>query len=107
MSVGVPRGSPRFSPRALKSLAAGVAVLVVLALAGAHLAARQIESRLLAALGPRASVGGVSVGLTRVVVTDLRVASAGGGAWPVADELRAASREVRPGLRSPWSATTR
>lgn len=103
MSVGVPRLSPRFSPRALKSLAAGVAVLAVLALAGAHLAARQIESRLLAALGPRASVGGVSVGLTRVVVTDLRVASAGGGAWPVADELRAASLEVRPGLRSLWS----
>ena len=90
--------------RLFRLLAIASATLAVAGLVAAHVAARQIESRLVAALGPRASVGGVSVGLASVTVTDLRIASAGRAAWPADDELRAAELVVRPGLRSLWSA---
>ena len=76
-----------------------LALLAGAVLAGLHLAARQVESRLLTALGPRASVGAVSVGLATVTVRDLRIAGAPNGAWPVPDELRAAEVVVQPGLR--------
>jgi hypothetical protein len=77
-------------------------VLAIAGLVASHVAARLIESRLLDALGPRASVGDISVGLTSVTVHDLRIAGVH-GAWPVDDELRAAELSVRPGLRSLWS----
>ncbi len=83
-----------------------LALLAALVAAGLHVAARQVESRLLSALGPRASVGAVTVGLATVTVRDLRIAGAAQGAWPVPDEFHAAEVVVRPGLRGLLSGIT-
>jgi hypothetical protein len=90
-------------PRLPLVLAASFAVLAGAGLVASHVAARLIESRLLDALGPRATLSTVSVGLASITVHDLRIAGQR-GAWPVDDEVRAAELTVRPGLRSLWSA---
>jgi uncharacterized protein YhdP len=79
-------------------------VLALLLIAGLHLAARQLQSRIESALGPRATVGAVDVGWTGVELHALRVKAATG--WPADDELRADHVRVAPDLRSlfggPW-----
>ena len=87
------------------AIAAGVVVaLVVLVLVGRALAVRQLQSRVEAALGPRASFGAIDAGWNGIDVLDLRVKSAAG--WPAADELRATRVHIVPDLRSlfggPW-----
>ncbi len=78
------------------------AALAVLAIAGLHLAAGRLEAALREALGPRATIGAVSLGLTGVEVQDLRIRAAP-GAWPAQDELVAQRVRLRPGLASLWS----
>ncbi len=79
-----------------------VAVLAAVVLGGLRLGASRLEAALHDALGPRASVGAVSLGLTGVQISDLRIAAAPGG-WPAADELVARRVHVRPALSSLWS----
>ncbi|MGD9831514.1 MAG: DUF748 domain-containing protein [Piscinibacter sp.] len=79
-----------------------VAVLAVAAVGGLRLAAGRLESALAEALGPRASIGQVRIGLTGVQVTDLRIRAAP-GAWPATDELVARRVNLRPALSSLWS----
>ncbi len=74
----------------------------MLAIVGLHLAAGRLEAALREALGPRASIGAVSLGLTGVEVQDLRIRAAA-GAWPAQDELVAQRVRLRPGLASLWS----
>ncbi len=83
-------------------LLAALATLVLMALAGLHLAAGRLEAALRDALGPRASIGAVHLGLAGVVVENLRIQAAP-GAWPAADELVARRVRLRPGLASLWS----
>ena len=93
--------------RTQRRLAFAVAVLVAipLILLGAlHLAARQLQAQVLAALGPRASVEAIDLGWTGVTVRGLRIQAAPG--WPAPDELRATRLHIVPDLRSltggPW-----
>ncbi len=79
------------------------AVLAVSIFGGLRLAAGRLEAALRDALGPRASIGAVSIGLTGVQVSDLRIAAAP-GAWPAADELVARRVHLRPALASLWSS---
>jgi hypothetical protein len=82
-----------------------VAVVVVIAvglIVGLRVAAGRLEAALHDALGPRASIGAVRLGLTGVEVDDLRIRAVP-GAWPAADELVARRVHLRPGLASLWS----
>ena len=79
-----------------------VAVLAAAALGGLRLGASRLEAALHDALGPRASIGSVSIGLTGVQITELRIRAAP-GAWPAADELVARRVHLRPSLSSLWS----
>lgn len=76
-----------------------LAALVVGAL---RLASGRIEAALHEALGPRARIGAVRIGLTGLEVQDLRIAAAA-GAWPAADELVARRVHLRPSLATLWS----
>jgi len=87
--------------RRIALIAAALAALVVLILVGLRIAAGQLEAGLREALGPRASIGSVRLGLTGVEVTELRIRSAQG--WPAADELVARRVHLRPGLATLWS----
>lgn len=78
-----------------------LAALAVIAVAGLHLAAGRLEAALRDALGPRATLGAVRLGLTGVEVSDLRIAGAPG--WPSPDELVAKRVHLRPGLATLWS----
>lgn len=86
-------------------LVAALLVLLALAfagLAGLRIAARQLEAVLESALGPRASVGAVTLGWSGLQIDELRI-RAEPGAWPAADELRAARVTLSPSLASLWS----
>lgn len=91
-------------PRRLAIAASALIALTLLALIGLHLAVRQLQSRMTASLGPRASVGAIDPGWTGIDIVDLRIAAAPG--WPAQDELRARRVHVVPDLRSlfggPW-----
>jgi hypothetical protein len=76
--------------------------LVVSAVVGQRIAVRQLRAGIEAALGPRASVGAVTIGLTGVELRDLRIRGVR-GAWPAEDELRAQRVHLRPGLATLWS----
>jgi hypothetical protein len=86
-------------------VAAGVLIAVALLVFGAlRLAVSQLQSRIVGALGPRASVGAIQAHASGVDVLDLRIRAAPG--WPAEDELRATRVRVVPDLRSlfggPW-----
>lgn len=87
--------------RRIALIAAALAALVIAALVGLRIAAGQLEAGLREALGPRASIGALRLGLTGVEVTDLRIRSSQG--WPAADELVAQRVHLRPGLATLWS----
>lgn len=75
------------------------AALLLAALAFAyHLAVQRLNGALLQALGPRATVGAIELGLTGLTVRDLRIAAAPG--WPADEELHAGRVRVRPDLAS-------
>lgn len=82
-----------------------LAALLLLLVAGPYLAAWQLQTRIEAALGPRATLGGISIGWSgSVELRELRIQAAPG--WPAEDELRANRVHIRPDLRSllggPW-----
>jgi Domain of Unknown Function (DUF748) len=87
--------------RRIALIAAALAALVIAALVGLRIAAGRLEAGLREALGPRASIGALRLGLTGVEVTELRIRSAQG--WPAADELVAQRVHLRPGLATLWS----
>ena len=84
------------------ALAVVLGVLLTLAV-GVRLAARQLQSQVLSALGPRATVGAVEIGWTGIELRDLRVAAMAAPRWPLREELRAARVHVRPDLRNLWA----
>ncbi|HSN31207.1 MAG TPA: DUF748 domain-containing protein, partial [Ideonella sp.] len=84
--------------------------LIVLALLAAlfvvyRVALQRLNGALLQALGPRASVGAIELGLTGLTVRELR-AGAGPG-WPAEEELYARAVHVRPDLGSVFSGAWR
>ncbi len=92
------------SPSLRRRLLAGLALaagLVLLVLAGLRVAGARLEAVLEQALGPRAQVGRVTLGLTGLELHDLRIAAAPG--WPATDELRATRIHLRPALASLWT----
>lgn len=92
----------RVNRRRLVLLAAALALVALGALLGLRAASARLEASLRDALGPRASIGAVRLGLTGLEVTDLRIRAAP-GAWPSADELVARRVSLRPGLANLWS----
>ena len=83
----------------IASAAIAVAVLGALAWAS-HLA----KTRILAALGPRATVGAITLGWPSVTLHDVHVAAdTTPGAWPSPDEFRAALVAVRVDVASLWA----
>ncbi|MGN6828399.1 DUF748 domain-containing protein [Paucibacter sp. M5-1] len=93
------------TPSRRRSLVALAIALVLLLVAGPYLAAWQLQTRIEAALGPRATLGDISIGWSgSVELRQLRIQAAPG--WPAEDELRAERVHIRPDLRSllggPW-----
>lgn len=80
-----------------------LAALAVAAIVGHRIAVQQLKAGVEAALGPRASVGAIDIGLTGVEIRDLRIRAAR-GAWPAEDELRAERVHLRPSIATLWSA---
>ena len=80
----------------------GIALLVLAgaALAGLRVASIGLHAALQEALGPRGTVGELSIGWSGVHARDLRIRSVGSPRWPAADELRAEHVRVVPSLRS-------
>ncbi|WP_349741615.1 DUF748 domain-containing protein [Roseateles cavernae] len=88
-----------------RTLVALAIALVLLLVAGPYLAAWQLQTRIEAALGPRATLGDISISWSgSVELRQLRIQAAPG--WPAEDELRAERVHIRPDLRSllggPW-----
>lgn len=92
------------SRRVIVVLVASAALAAVLLLAF-RLALGQLRGAVESALGPRGSVGDVTVGWTGVELRDVRVRAdrAGRQPWPAEDELRAARVHVVPDITSLWS----
>lgn len=89
------------SSRSLRIALIVLAVLGALVAAtaiGIHLAARALEAKIIAALGPRAEIGSTTVGWTGVELTGVRIL-ADRAHWPAGDELRAERIVVVPDLR--------
>lgn len=93
------------TPARRRTLVVLAIALVLLLLAGPYLAAWQLQTRIEAALGPRATLGDISISWSgSVELHQLRIQAAPG--WPAEDELRAERVHIRPDLRSllggPW-----
>ncbi len=80
-----------------------VAALAAAAMVGYRAAMAELKSGIEAALGPRASLGAIELGLTGVEIRALRIRAAR-GTWPAEDELRAARLHLRPALSTLWSS---
>ena len=87
----------------LLGLVAGLCVVAVL---GHQLVLRQLQTAVLASLGPRATVASLSIDRGGVEMRELRVAAERSGplAWPAEDELRASRVRVVPQWRALWPA---
>jgi hypothetical protein len=70
-----------------------------------RVAIQRLDGALRQALGPRASVGAIELGLTGLTVRDLHVAA--GPGWPAEEELHAGSVHVRPDLASAFGGAWR
>lgn len=92
-------------PRPLWIAAAVLALLAAAGFVAYRLALHRLQSVLLEALGPRASVGELVLAWNRIEVRDLRIRAAPG--WPAADELRAQRVLLRPDLRSAFGGRWR
>lgn len=86
--------------RTLAIVALVLAALGIAAYAGYRAAMHSLQSGVAAALGPRASVGAIRLGLSGVEIDELRIRAASG--WPAEDELRAQHVRLRPSLASLW-----
>jgi hypothetical protein len=83
-------------------LALAAAALVAAAFVGYRAAMAELKTGIEAALGPRASLGSIELGMTGVEIRDLRIRAAR-GAWPTEDELRAARVHLRPAFSTLWA----
>jgi len=84
-------------------LVAGAAVAALLA-GGLLFAANDARARILQALGPRATVGAISLGYPTVTLHDVRVAAdPRPGAWPAAEEFEAREVAVDIDAASLWA----
>lgn len=88
--------------------AVALVLLVVIAVVGWRLALQRLHGAVLEALGPRASVAALDVGVGGVTVQGLRIAAerTGRQAWPADDELRADRVILVPDWRSLFSAAS-
>lgn len=92
--------------RRLLISAAVVGMLGVGVLAAYHYAVQRLHGALLEALGPRASVGRIDVGLSRIELRELRI-RADRPRWPTEDELRAERVAVVPDFLAAFSGNWR
>jgi hypothetical protein len=74
-----------------------VALLTVAGVAAMHFAARSLKQDIIEALGPESEVADLSVGLTSIVITGIRVKAPQG--WPADSTLRAERVVVVPDIR--------
>jgi len=89
--------NPRTRKRLLIASACLLALLAATALA-AHLAARMVESRVVALLGPSGHAARIDVGLSAVVLHDVEIGAPQG--WPAPQTLRARTIVCTPDWRS-------
>lgn len=90
------------SRRRIALLAVALVALAAAAFVAQRIAARELKAAIETALGPRASVGSIALGLTGVEIVDLRIRAAR-GQWPAEDELRARRVHLRPSLSTLWA----
>ncbi|MEP6505126.1 MAG: DUF748 domain-containing protein [Betaproteobacteria bacterium] len=84
-------------------LLAGAAVVAVI-LAVLTFAVHDAKARILQALGPRATVGDISLSYPKVTLRDVRIAAdPARGAWPAPEEFHAARVEVSIAVGSLWA----
>jgi uncharacterized protein involved in outer membrane biogenesis len=93
------------SRRRLLLLALATLVLTAALFATYRVAIQRLDDALRQALGPRATVGAIELGLTGLTVRDLHVAA--GPGWPAGEELHAGSVHVRPDLASAFGGAWR
>lgn len=91
--------------RRLLLVAVTLAVLLAALFGAYHVALQRLDGALRQALGPRASVGAIELGLTGLTVRDLHVAA--GPGWPADEELHAGVVRVRPDLASAFGGAWR
>lgn len=94
------------APRRLLIAAAILGLVLACVFAAYHYAVQRLHGALLEALGPRASVGQVDVGWSRIELRDLRI-RAERQRWPAEDELRAARVTVVPDFLAVFSGNWR
>lgn len=97
------------APRRLLILATIVGLLCAGVVAAYHFAVQQLHGALVEALGPRASVGSIDVGWSRIELRDLRIRAEreGRNRWPAEDELRAGRVTVVPDFLAAFSGNWR
>lgn len=83
-------------------IALAAAAVAGAAFVGYRAAMAELKTGIEAALGPRASLGAIELGMTGVEIRDLRIRAAR-GAWPTEDELRAARVHLRPAFSTLWA----
>lgn len=93
---------PRSRRTRIALLVAALVAFVAAGFVGQRIAVRELKAAVETALGPRASVGSISLGLTGVEILDLRIRAVR-GQWPAEDELRARRVHLRPSLSTLWS----
>lgn len=99
------RGRIAAMSRRLVVVLGTLVVLAAVLLLAFRLALAELHGAVEGALGPRGSVGGVSVGWTGIELRDVRIRAERGGKrpWPADDELRAARVHVVPDVTTLWS----
>jgi hypothetical protein len=92
-------------PRRLLTAAIALAAVLAALSATYHVALRRLDGALRQALGPRATLGAIDLGLTGLTVHDLHIGAAPG--WPADEELHARTVSVRPDLASAFGGRWR
>ncbi len=90
--------------KAWRPLLLAAALVAALSIAAVSFAVHDAKARILQALGPRATVGEISLSYPRVTLRDVRVAAdPAPGAWPAPEEFHAARVEVSITAGSLWA----
>jgi hypothetical protein len=86
------------------ALIVSLALVVALAGAGWWFLERAVQGRVLAVLGPRATIGSVALRFPSLVLEDVRIGASGAPSWPAQEEAHAKRVAIRMSPFDLWSA---